>query len=49
MILVRELSDEEIIKIASECKEYGQAIMEIKFARALFEAAQVKQNQQYQD
>lgn len=45
MIMVRELTDDEIIDIVGLCKypEYDERFY-IEFARALFEAAKVQQS-----
>ena len=46
MILCRELTKDEIERIARQHMDYGQHIDAHAFARALFEAARVKQTQE---
>jgi hypothetical protein len=43
MKLVRELTDEEIEAIAVQERDYEGYIRPVEFARALFEAAWIKQ------
>ena len=49
MKLMRDLSDEEIINIAKQCKDYGQVIRELEFARAILDAAWIKEQDPLKD